>query len=76
MYKLNKVLYRLKQAPRAWYERLITFLLDNKFTRGCVDITLFTKCKNYDLLIIQIYVDDIIFGATNPSFCEEFSKLM
>ena len=76
VYKLNKALYGLKQAPRAWYERLSTFLLDNKFTRGSVDTTLFTKHKNHYLLIIQIYVDDIIFGATNPSLYEEFSKLM
>ena len=76
MYKLNKVLYRLKQARRAWYERLSIFLLDNEFTRGSVDTTLFTKYKNHDLLIIQIYVDDIIFDATNPSLCEEFAKLI
>ena len=76
VYKLNKVLYRIKQAPRAWYERLSTFLLDNEFTRGSVDTTLFTKYRNNNLLIIQIYVDDIIFGAINSSLCEEFAKLM
>ena len=76
MYKLNKALYGLKQAPRAWYKRLSIFLLDNELTRGSVDTTLFTKHKNHDLLIIQIYVDDIIFGATNPSLCKEFAKLM
>ena len=76
MYKLNKALYGLKQAKRPWYERLSTFLLDNEFTRGSVGTLLFTKHKNHDLLIIQIYVDDIIFGATNSSLYEEFAKLM
>ena len=76
VYKLNKALYGLKQAPRAWYERLSIFLLDNEFTRGSVDTPLFTKCKNHDLLIIQIYIDDIIFNATNSSLCEEFAKLI
>ena len=76
VYKLNKAFYGLKQAPRAWYKRLSTFLLDNEFTRDSVDTTLFTKHKNQYLLIISIYGDDIIFGATNPSLCEEFVKLM
>ena len=76
IFKLNKALYGLKQAPKAWYERLSTFLLDNEFTRGGVDTTLFTKCRNHDLLIIQIYVDDIIFGATNSSLSKKFVKLM
>ena len=76
VYKLNKALYGLKQAPRAWYERLSNFLLNNEFIRGRVDTTLFTKRKNECLLIVQIYVDDIIFGATDSSLCEEFAKLM
>ena len=76
VYKLNKALYGLKQAPRAWYERLSSFLLENEFTRGSVDTTLFTKRDNENLLIIQIYVDDIIFGATSEYLCEGFSKLM
>ena len=52
VYKLNEALYGFKQAPRAWYKRLSTFLLDNEFTRGSVDTILFTKHKNHDLLII------------------------
>ena len=52
VYKLNKVLYGLKQTPNAWYERLSTFLLNNEFTKGSVDTTLFTKCKNQYLLMI------------------------
>ena len=76
MFKLNKALYDLKQAPRAWYDRLSTFLIENDFSRENVDKTLFIKKKNNDILVVQIYVDDIIFGATNESFCEEFAKLM
>ena len=76
VYKLNKALYGLKQVPRAWYDRLSSFLLENEFTRGSVDTTLFTKRDNKNLLIIQIYVDDIIFGATDENLCEEFIKLM
>ena len=76
VFKLNKVLYGLKQEPKAWYERLSSFLLKNEFTRGSVDTTLFTKRDNHNLLIIQIYVDDIIFGATNENLCEKIAKLM
>ena len=76
VYKLNKALYGLKQAPRAWYERLSKFLIENHFVRESVDTTLFIKRKNQDILVVQIYVDDIIFGATNELFCQEFAKLM
>jgi hypothetical protein len=76
VFKLTKALYGLKQAPRAWYERLSGFLLEKGFTRGKIDTTLFTKTKNCDLLIMQIYVDDIIFGSTNENICIEFSKIM
>ena len=76
VFKLSKALYGLKQAPRAWYERLSNFLLEKKFSKGKVDITLFIKKSNHDLLIVQIYVNEIIFGATNHCLCEEFSKLM
>jgi len=76
VFKLFKALYGLKQAPRAWYERLNGFLLKKCFTRGKIDTTLFTKTKNDDLLIVQIYVDDIIFGSTNEIMCSEFSKIM
>ena len=76
IYKLDKALYGLKQAPRAWYERLSKFLLENEFKRGKVDKTLFLKSKGTNLLIVQIYVDDIIFGATNESLCQEFANLM
>ena len=76
VFKLNKALYGLKQAPRAWYERLSKFLMDNEFKCGKVDTTLFLKKKDENLLIVQIYVDDIIFGGTTHSLCEEFAKLM
>ncbi|KAL5541106.1 hypothetical protein UlMin_043392 [Ulmus minor] len=76
VYKLKKALYGLKQAPRAWYDRLSKFLLKNEFEMGKVDKTLFIKTKDKDILIVQIYVDDIIFGATNKSLCEDFAKCM
>ena len=76
VFKLSKALYGLKQAPRAWYERLSNFLLEKEFSEGKVGTTLFIKKSNHDLLIVQIYIDDIIFSATNHSLCEEFSKLM
>jgi hypothetical protein len=76
VYKLSKALYGLKQAPRAWYECLRDFLITSGFKVGKVDPTLFTKTISKDLFICQIYVDDIIFGSTNKSSCEEFSRIM
>jgi hypothetical protein len=74
-YKLSKALYRLKQAPRAWYECLRDFLITNGFKVRKANPTLFTKTIAKNLFICQIYVDDIIFGSTNNS-CEEFSRIM
>jgi hypothetical protein len=76
VYKLSKALYGLKQALRAWYECLRDFLLTNGFKVGRADPTIFTKTIDKDLFICQIYVDDIIFGSTNKSSCEEFSRIM
>jgi hypothetical protein len=76
VYKLSKALYGLKQAPRAWYECLRDFLIANAFKVRKVDPTLFTKTITNDLFVCQIYVDDIIFGSTNKSTCEEFSRIM
>ena len=76
VFKFSKALYGLKQALRAWYERLSNFLIENGFNRGKVDTTLFIKVKKHDILVVQIYVDDIIFSATNESLCQEFSKVM
>lgn len=66
----------MKQAPRTWYDRLRKFLLNNDFKRGNVDKILFIKKKSNDLLIVQLYVDGIIFSATNKSMCREFASLM
>jgi len=64
VYKLKKALYGSKQAPRAWYERLTLFLIEKGFKRGSVDKTLFIFVDEKDILIVQIYVDDIVFGST------------
>ncbi|GJZ99939.1 retrovirus-related pol polyprotein from transposon TNT 1-94 [Tanacetum coccineum] len=74
--KLEKALYRLKQAPRAWYETLSTFLIEHKFVRGKIDNTLFVYKTQTDVILVQIYVDDIIFGSTNIKLCKQFAKLM
>ena len=76
VFKLKKALYGLTQAPRAWYERLSKFLIFSGFKMGKINTTLFIKTKDKDMLIVQIYVDDIMFGTTNGSLCEEFSKSM
>src|ERR687886_229713 len=76
VYELKKALYGLKQAPRAWYETLSKFLLENNFLRGNVDKTLFIKKQGNDTLLVQIYVDDIIFGSCSQTLCKEFSELM
>jgi hypothetical protein len=76
VHKLRKALYGLKQAPRARYERLRDFLLSKGFIMDKVDTTLFTKNIGNDLFVLQIYVDDIIFGSTNKDFYEEFGKMM
>ena len=76
VFKLKKTLYSLKQAPRVRYERLSKFLLKKGFKMGKIDTTLFIKTKDNDMLLVQIYVDDIIFGPTNVSLYEEFSKCM
>ena len=76
VFKLNKALYGLKQAPRAWYERLSMFLISKGFNRGKVDTTLFLKTIDNDILVVQIYVDDIIFGSTKELLCQEFAENM
>ncbi|GJY30641.1 retrovirus-related pol polyprotein from transposon TNT 1-94 [Tanacetum coccineum] len=76
VFKLKKALYGLKQAPKAWYDRLKAFLLDHSYTMGLVDNTLFTKKKDSHIIIVQIYVDDIIFGSTCQDPCDDFSKIM
>ncbi|GJX09277.1 retrovirus-related pol polyprotein from transposon TNT 1-94 [Tanacetum coccineum] len=76
VYHLKKALYGLKQAPRAWYDKLSSFLIEHHFTKGIVDPTLFTRRHRDDILLVQIYVDDIIFGSTKPVFVKRFEKLM
>nr|GEZ45104.1 retrovirus-related Pol polyprotein from transposon TNT 1-94 [Tanacetum cinerariifolium] len=67
---------RRRQAPRAWYDELSTFLLQNVFSKGIIDPTLFTSRFDDDILVVQVYVDDIIFGSTNPRYATLFSDLM
>ncbi|GJT96883.1 putative ribonuclease H-like domain-containing protein [Tanacetum coccineum] len=76
VYNVEKVLYGLHQAPRAWYETLSTYLLDNGFQRGQIDKTLFIKRVKDDILLVQVYVDDIIFGSIRKELCTEFEKMM
>ncbi|GJQ92099.1 retrovirus-related pol polyprotein from transposon TNT 1-94 [Tanacetum coccineum] len=76
VYRLKKALYGLKQAPHAWYDKLSSFLIEHGFTKGIVDPTLFTRRHGDDILLVQVYVDDIIFGSTNPDFSKRFANLM
>ncbi|GJZ61205.1 putative ribonuclease H-like domain-containing protein [Tanacetum coccineum] len=76
VYKVIKALYGLHQAPRAWYETLSSFLLKNGFRRGTIDKTLFIKKNKSDIMLVQVYVDDIIFGSTKQSMCTEFKDCM
>ncbi|GKB67226.1 putative ribonuclease H-like domain-containing protein, partial [Tanacetum coccineum] len=74
--EVEKALYGLHQAPRAWYKTLSTYLLENGFRRGIIDKTLFIKKDKCDILLVQVYVDDIIFGSTKKSLCTKFKGLM
>ena len=76
VFKLKKALYGLKQAPRAWYDRLRSYLLQSNFEIGKVDNTLFIKRNKNDIQLVQVYVDDIIFGSTNSNMNKEFSDIM
>ena len=76
VFKLKKALYGLKQAPRQWYERLSNFLLSQGYEREKIDKILFIKNSCKDIIFVQVYVDDIIFGATNVSLREQFVATM
>ncbi|GJU24376.1 putative ribonuclease H-like domain-containing protein, partial [Tanacetum coccineum] len=76
VYKVVKALYGLHQAPRAWYETLAKYLLGIGFHRGKIDQTLFIKRQKGDILLVQVYVDDISFGSTKKELCIKFEKLM
>ena len=73
---LKKALYGLKQAPKAWYNQLPQYLVSHGFTRGKADQTLFIKRENGELIVTQVYVNDIIFGSTKDELAHNFSKLM
>nr|GFC27358.1 retrovirus-related Pol polyprotein from transposon TNT 1-94 [Tanacetum cinerariifolium] len=70
VYKVVKALYGLHQTPRAWYERLSTFLLKHEYRRGTIDRTFFIKTNSKDIMLVQVYVDDITFGSTRKDWCE------
>ncbi|GKF77938.1 putative ribonuclease H-like domain-containing protein, partial [Tanacetum coccineum] len=76
VYKVVKALYGLHQATRAWYATLSTFLEKHGYKRGTIDKTLFIRRNNKDIMLVQVYVDDIIFGSTKKSWCNEFEALM
>ncbi|GJY23366.1 retrovirus-related pol polyprotein from transposon TNT 1-94 [Tanacetum coccineum] len=76
VYKLKKAIYGLKQAPRVWYDMLSSFLISQDFSKGSVDPTLFIRMEGKELLLVQIYVDDIIFAASTPELCDLFAKIM
>ncbi|GJV08530.1 retrovirus-related pol polyprotein from transposon TNT 1-94 [Tanacetum coccineum] len=73
---LKKALYGLKYAPRAWYDMLSSFLISQDFSKGSMDPTLFIRREGKELLLVQIYVDDIIFAASTPELCDLFAKIM
>ncbi|GJR71911.1 retrovirus-related pol polyprotein from transposon TNT 1-94 [Tanacetum coccineum] len=76
VYKLKKALYGLKQAPRAWYDMLSSFLISQDFSKGLVDPTMFIRKEGKELLLVQVYVDNIIFAASTPELCDLFAKIM
>ncbi|GJS22307.1 putative ribonuclease H-like domain-containing protein [Tanacetum coccineum] len=76
VYKVVKALYGLHQAPRTWYATLSNFLLKSGYRRGTIDKTLFIKKDRNDIMLVQVYVDDIIFSSTKKSWCDKFEALM
>nr|GEZ51689.1 putative ribonuclease H-like domain-containing protein [Tanacetum cinerariifolium] len=76
VYKVEKAMYGLHQAPRAWYDTLSKYLLTNGFQRGTIDRTLFIRRQRGDFILVQVYMDDIIFGSSNPQLCREFEAFM
>nr|GFB65994.1 putative ribonuclease H-like domain-containing protein [Tanacetum cinerariifolium] len=76
LYKVEKAMYGLHEAPRAWYGTLSKYLLKNGFQKGTIDQTLFIKRQSEEFILVQVYVDDIIFGSSNPQLCREFKALM
>jgi hypothetical protein len=74
VYKLRKALYGLKQVPRAWYGRLRGFLFERGFEMGKVDQTLFLLRRGKDILIVQVYMSDIVFGGSSNSLVARFAE--
>ncbi|GJY07847.1 putative ribonuclease H-like domain-containing protein [Tanacetum coccineum] len=75
VYRVVKALYGLHQAPRAWYERLSTFLLKHGYRRGAIDKTLFIKRDRRDIMLVQVYVDDYILRIYKSSI-EDLKNLL
>jgi hypothetical protein len=76
VYKLSNALYGLEQVPRAWYDRLKAFLLKHGYVIGSVDKTIFTLNHDTDCLLVQIYIDDFIFGSSSHSLVSSFPEMM
>nr|GEW02837.1 copia protein [Tanacetum cinerariifolium] len=76
VYKVVKALYGLHQAPKSWYATLSTFLEKSGYIRGAIDKTLLIKQDKKDIMLVQVYMDDIIFGSTKKSWCDKFEELM
>nr|GFB78175.1 putative ribonuclease H-like domain-containing protein [Tanacetum cinerariifolium] len=76
VYKVEKAMYGLHQAPRSWYGTLSKYLLSNGFQRGTIDRTLFIRRQRGNFILVQVYMDDIIVGSSNPQLCREFEALM
>ncbi|GKA73736.1 retrovirus-related pol polyprotein from transposon TNT 1-94 [Tanacetum coccineum] len=74
VYRLKKALYGIKQLLRVWYDEIFNFLVSNGFSKGSIDPTLFITKKGEDILLVQIYVDDIIFGSTNPKLSKSLKN--
>jgi hypothetical protein len=74
--KLKKALYGLKQAPRAWYERLDSYLQSQGFKRGSINCNLYCKIDGENMIIVEVYVDDIIFASANEKMSKDFAKKM
>ncbi|GJS55261.1 retrovirus-related pol polyprotein from transposon TNT 1-94 [Tanacetum coccineum] len=79
---MNMVVYQMNvktaflNALRAWYDMLSSFLISQDFSKGSVDPTLFIRKEGKELLLVQVYVDDIIFAASTPELCDLFAKIM
>lgn len=76
IYQLDKEIYALKQAPRAWYDTLASYLLGNRYKRGAIDNTMFIKNSVFNIVLTQVYVDNIIFREANEELTKDFVEVM